>query len=126
MRVYHESVTTGQTHTRTDGETDAGQSDPYEPLYFAGDTNVKFKWVRIPLNDSFSVIGLLSKIENVTWISYEECQLKCKLSKSVFHFLCQWYDDGKTRCFYEIRSEIDQIKLFLVGFSTSWPVVRVI
>ena len=31
---YQESVTTGQT----DGQTDAGQSDPYVPLYFAGDT----------------------------------------------------------------------------------------
>ena len=31
------------------------------------------------------------------------------------------YDDAKTSCFYEIRSEYDQIKLFCVGFSTSWP-----
>ena len=31
---YQESVTTGQT----DGQTDAGQSDPYVPLCFAGDT----------------------------------------------------------------------------------------
>ena len=31
---YQESVTTGQTH----GQTDAGQSDPYVPLCFAGDT----------------------------------------------------------------------------------------
>ena len=34
MRDYQESVTTGQT----DGQTDAGQSDPYVPLCFAGDT----------------------------------------------------------------------------------------
>ena len=34
MRDYQESVTTGQTH----GRTDAGQSDPYVPLCFAGDT----------------------------------------------------------------------------------------
>ena len=33
MRDYQESVTTGQT----DGQTDAGQSDPYVPLCFAGD-----------------------------------------------------------------------------------------
>ena len=36
MRDYQESVTTGQT--RTDGQTDAGQSDPYVPLCFAGDS----------------------------------------------------------------------------------------
>ena len=34
MRDFQESVTTGQTH----GRTDAGQSDPYVPLCFAGDT----------------------------------------------------------------------------------------
>ena len=40
MRDYQESVTTGQTDTagRTDGQTDAGQSDPYVPLCFPGDT----------------------------------------------------------------------------------------
>ena len=37
MRDYQESVTTRQTHTQ-DGQTDAGQSDPYVPLCFAGDT----------------------------------------------------------------------------------------
>ena len=41
MCDYQESVTTGQTdrqtNTRTAGQTDAGQSDPYVPLYFAGD-----------------------------------------------------------------------------------------
>ena len=26
------------TDTQTDGQTDAGQSDPYVPLWFAGDT----------------------------------------------------------------------------------------
>ena len=34
MHDYQESVTTGQTDTRTD----ARQSDPYVPLCFAGDT----------------------------------------------------------------------------------------
>ena len=34
MRDYQESVTIGQTHA----QTDAGQSDPYVPLCFAGDT----------------------------------------------------------------------------------------
>ena len=36
MRGYQESVTTGQT----DGQTDVGQSDPYVPLCFAGDTKM--------------------------------------------------------------------------------------
>ena len=34
MRDYQESVNTGQTVT----QTDAGHSDPYVPLCFAGDT----------------------------------------------------------------------------------------
>ena len=40
MGDYQESVTTGKTHThiQTDGQTDAGQSDPYVPLCFADDT----------------------------------------------------------------------------------------
>ena len=36
MHDNQESVTTGQT----DGQTDAGQSDPYLPLCFAGDTKM--------------------------------------------------------------------------------------
>ena len=36
MPDYQESVTTGQTN----GQTDAGQSDPYVPLCFAGDTKI--------------------------------------------------------------------------------------
>ena len=38
MRDYQESVTTVQTQRRTDRQTDAGQSDPYVPVCFAGDT----------------------------------------------------------------------------------------
>ena len=34
MHDYQETVTTRQTH----GQTDTGQSDPYVPLCFAGDT----------------------------------------------------------------------------------------
>ena len=37
-RDYQESVTIGQTDARTHTHTDAGQSDPYVPLCFAGDT----------------------------------------------------------------------------------------
>ena len=38
MHDYQESVTIEQTNRQTDGETDAGQSEPYVPLCFAGDT----------------------------------------------------------------------------------------
>ena len=38
MHDYLESVTTGQTHRRMDRQTDAEQSDPFVPLYFADDT----------------------------------------------------------------------------------------
>ena len=38
MDDYQESVTTGQTQTH--GQEDAGQSDPYVPLCFAGDTKI--------------------------------------------------------------------------------------
>ena len=37
MCDYQESVTTRQTGKQIDGRTDAGQSDPYVPLCFAGD-----------------------------------------------------------------------------------------
>ena len=56
MRDYQESVTTGQTYTRadrqTDRQTDAGQSDSYVPLCFAGDTKSAMdSWsvVRVPV-----------------------------------------------------------------------------
>ena len=50
MRDYQESVTTGQTDTRTHRQTDAGQSDHYVPLCLAGDTinelqNLTFYWI---------------------------------------------------------------------------------
>ena len=38
MHDYQESVTTWQTHGQTDGQTDAGQSDPFVLLCFTGDT----------------------------------------------------------------------------------------
>ena len=40
MHGNQESVTTGQTEAGKDGQTDAGQSDPYVPL-FAGDTKTQ-------------------------------------------------------------------------------------
>ena len=40
MRDYQESVTTGQMDRQTDGQKKAGQSDPYVPLCFAGDTKI--------------------------------------------------------------------------------------
>ena len=36
MHDYQESVTIGQT----EGQTDAGQSDPYVPLCFTGNTKI--------------------------------------------------------------------------------------
>ena len=42
LRDFQESVTTGQTDTHRDGQTDAGQSDPYVPLCFASDTKMEF------------------------------------------------------------------------------------
>ena len=60
-------------------------------LACAGDNPLKMRIFKIKIcqmsSSVFSVIGLLSEVENVTGISYEECHLKCKLSKSVFHFL---------------------------------------
>ena len=47
MRDYQESVTTGQTDRQTDGQTDAGQSDPYVPLCFAGDTKRTHRIVKV-------------------------------------------------------------------------------
>ena len=42
--IAMESVTDGrtdrQTDGQTDGQTDDGQSDPYVPLCFAGDTKI--------------------------------------------------------------------------------------
>ena len=42
MRDYQKVVTTAQTHglteRQTNRQTDVGQSDPYVPLCFAGDT----------------------------------------------------------------------------------------
>ena len=49
LRDYQESVTTGQTGGRTDGQTDAGQSDPYVPLCFADDTKSRSKSRSRPL-----------------------------------------------------------------------------
>ena len=46
MRDYQESVTIW-TDRRTHTQTDAGQSDPYVPLCFAGDTKMMFMAKRI-------------------------------------------------------------------------------
>ena len=43
MRDYQESVAIGQTDRQTDRQPDAGQSDPYWPLCFAGDIKNKVK-----------------------------------------------------------------------------------
>ena len=46
MCDYQESVTTGQTDRQTHGQTDAGQSDPYVRLCFAGDTKMSGKFFK--------------------------------------------------------------------------------
>ena len=60
LRDYQESVTTGQTDTHANGQKDAGQSDPYVPLCFTGDTKNQFNLLdllsRVDLN-SRSVLG---------------------------------------------------------------------
>ena len=50
MCDYQESVTTGQTDALTDGQTDAGQSDSYMPLCFAGDTKSKSNATKVELD----------------------------------------------------------------------------
>ena len=65
MRDYQESVTTGQTHRRTVGQTDAIQSDPYVPLCFAGDTTK-----HIPMKRYHPVVPLCWDIwakKNIQW-----------------------------------------------------------
>ena len=52
MRDYQESGTTGQTDGRTDRQTDAGQSDPYVPLCFAGDTKINNDLMAFQMNES--------------------------------------------------------------------------
>ena len=49
-RDYQESVTIGQTDARTHTQTDAGQSDPYVPLCFAGDTKMKLDLFYVKTN----------------------------------------------------------------------------
>ena len=55
MRDYQESVTTGQIHrwtdTQTDRRQDAGQSDPYVLLCFAGDTKRAIFGIKVTVID---------------------------------------------------------------------------
>ena len=46
MRDYQESVSTGQIHRPMKGQTNAGQSDLYVPLSFAGDTIKILKFLK--------------------------------------------------------------------------------
>ena len=68
MCDYQESVTTGQT----DGQTDAGQSDPYVPLCFAGDIirAVRNQWTnrRHTIDNSDSFQGHCYKFHTFTII----------------------------------------------------------
>ena len=60
-RDYQESVTIGQTDARRHTQTDAGQSDPYVPLCFAGDTKIHDK------NSVLEVFKLIAKLHKFTW-----------------------------------------------------------
>ena len=58
------------THTQTDGRTDTGQSDPYVPLCFAGDTKTRapmghwsFTWVQWAF---LYLYKLDSRVKNLT------------------------------------------------------------
>ena len=61
MCDYQESETTGQM----DGQTDAGQSDPYVSLCFAGDT-IKFAQVFL------SNFSAFSKVFTIVWFFYKK------------------------------------------------------
>ena len=67
MRDYQESVTTGQTHAHMHGQTDAGQSDSYVPLCFAGDT--------IKVADKTTKSWTLMSLEKVSLVEYA-CQIR--------------------------------------------------
>ena len=59
MRDYQDYRTDIHIHTdgRTDGQTDAGQSDPYVPLCFAGDTKmIKVNDVMIKFTELWSYL----------------------------------------------------------------------
>ena len=52
MRDYQDSVTTGQMH----GQTDTGQSDPYVPLCFPGDTKKLYIHVGVFMKHSDIIV----------------------------------------------------------------------
>ena len=62
MRDYQESVITEQTNTQTDRQTYTGQSYPYVPLCFAGDTKNEFMIQFYILEVSFVVKYILLSI----------------------------------------------------------------
>ena len=78
---YQESVTTGQTDERTDGQTDAGQSDPYVPLCFAGDTKMSLS---TRYCGNFEFITFLGDFRKGL------CWKHCKYKERVFFFLGSW------------------------------------
>ena len=61
MRDYQESVTTGQTH----GQTDAGQSDPYVPLCFAGNTKTNSTTTKYLLGGVGIILAFTGSLSNV-------------------------------------------------------------
>ena len=85
MCDYQESVTIGQTHThgQTDGQTDAGQSDPYVPLCFTGD----------PINDIINCQAELA-ISVIFWGKIVKFRAKSlEIGKYLWYqyFFIQWH-----------------------------------
>ena len=83
---YQESVTTGQT----DGQTDAGQSDPYVPLCFAGDTKTE----SMKMVAAFRGMDVSPAKHSYVWLprkcnyQTDRCQTKWSLYTAM---LCRWH-----------------------------------
>ena len=81
MRDYQESVLTGQTDRRTDGQTDAGLSDPCVPLCFAGDTKMKSRRSTNSLSSVKSKDAMQREKGDLTQ-SYEKTPIPTENSKT--------------------------------------------
>ena len=94
MRDYQESVTTGQPDGRT--ETDAGQSDPYVPLCFAGDT-IKYNNAKrsIPAHPTFvndNHCDLHVRTVTSKSIGFTMVNMSAKLNEVAHNsFVCIWF-----------------------------------
>ena len=83
MRDYQESVTTWQTHRQTDRWTDAGRSDPYVPLCFAGETKIT-PWTPLNWPTHLIDLSLLSCCDAVSFCSIWSSSSRCSLRLEAF------------------------------------------